>query len=763
MKDFDLFAGERALIETAQNALTTDAFPDAAGRRHFETLLKDYEKLLKQFRRLIRMSDRNEAELNRLTKSLEAQAVDLKDARDTAEAATRAKDTFLATMSHEIRTPMNGVVGMIDLLHETRLDGDQRQMLGVVRDSAFSLLTIINDILDFSKIEAGKLELENIPISVNDVVDGVAETLRPNAAKKDLLLMAYVDPTIPQTVLGDQVRIRQVLFNLAGNAIKFTRNRDGFRGKVVVRADRVGDADDTGVTVRYAVTDNGIGISEEAQKSFFEEFTQAESSTTRQFGGTGLGLSICQRLTELMHGSIAVESTLGVGSTFSATIRHDPADDGAIQDSGHDISDLDVLLVSDVAETVEFLSDYLRHGKARTTSAGAASAAGAAMAAPTIDVVVMAADIDETVGEELNSAIAGREKPTGAAFVMLSSDQRTGPREIADGILSIAADPVRRGDFVAAVAIAAGRTVLDQIADDKAVDGPIVRAPSIEEAEAQGRLILVADDNSTNRDVIRRQLNVLGYAADIVEDGSQALDAWRAKTYAILLTDCQMPEMDGFELTSAIRAAEDETESHLPIVAITANALAGEADRCLAAGMDDYLSKPVEMDKLRQTLSRWMPVGAVDRPAAIPAAIKDEIGPFAAGQVGVVVRDSDTRDDPAGSIVEETGTAVDIGALRSLFGDDDDEIREIFAAFVEPTEATVAEILDAVAGQSATDVASQAHKLKSSSRAIGAHNLADLCVALEDAGKEEDWSTIGAVAPQLDGALQAVRSFVEAF
>ena len=593
MKNYNLFAEEQGLIDSAYEALKTGAFPERAGRKHFEILLRHYEKLLKQFDRLIRISDRNQAELNRLARSLEAQPVELRDARNVAEAATRAKDTFLATMSHEIRTPMNGVVGMIDLLQETQLDADQSQMLGVARDSALSLLTIINDILDSSKIEAGKVELENIPISINGVVDSVVETLLPNAAKKELLLLAYVDPTIPETVLGDQVRVRQVLFNLAGNAIKFTRNRDGIRGKVVVRADRVGGSDDTGVTIRLSIIDNGIGISEEAQKRLFEAFTQAENSTTRHFGGTGLGLSICQRLAEMMKGSIAVESALGAGSTFSVTIRHQVPIATPMPEPVSAVEGLDVLLVSGIAETQEFLTDYLLHWSARPILAENSLAAHEAVDGTTFGVVVLASDLEPSGQEELKSAMGSSDESTAPAFVVLRPDQRTGPRQLAPGTISIAADPLRRGDFIAAVAIAAGRATLDAATYAVGDDTQTAGAPTVEEAEATGQLILVAEDNPTNRDVIQRQLTVLGYAADIVEDGRQALDTWRVKKYALLLTDCQMPELDGFALTAAIRAEEDELDARFPIIAITANALQGEADRCLAAGMDDYLSKRV--------------------------------------------------------------------------------------------------------------------------------------------------------------------------
>jgi PAS domain S-box-containing protein len=668
----------------------------------------------------------------------------LREARDAAEDATKAKANFLSAMSHEIRTPMNGVVGMIDLLRESRLDEDQLQMVETVKSSAYSLLTIINDILDFSKIEAGKLDLEEIPISIADAVEGVGEALAVTARNKNIQLCVYVDHDIPDGVIGDQVRLRQIIFNLGGNAIKFTE-----QGKVLIRADRLSSDDDNKAVIRLQVIDDGIGIPEAAQKSLFQAFSQVEASTTRRFGGTGLGLSICQRLTELMGGEIGVESVEGEGSTFHVTVTLPIAEEHKLRSDGEDLEGLRVLLALGDPELRILTPRYLEHWSARTKVIDQMTdvkdvALVAIKDGDPFDVIVVGSSwvIEDQIAliEELSA-----DENISAKFVVACRHRSRKARKELGNTVYVDADPMQRGALIRGVAVAVGRASPDIEYNDSDIAKDPGKAPSVEEAAAKGQLILLAEDNLTNQNVIKRQLDVLGYAVEIANDGVEALELMKTRSYAILLSDCHMPNMDGFDLTKTVRQRDVSTTDHLPIIAVTASVMKEEIDNCFSCGMDDYLMKPLEMDKLRAMLRKWMPTSASN------VAEEEHIA---------------TTDDVSTSQIEEMGDVgngpIDPTALKRVFGDDEDTFVEILKEFVEPSSSTADEIETAYAERSADGVAKAAHKLKSSSRSVGANDLADLCQALETAGKADDWDVIDKEAPRLSSTIQMVVEYIDA-
>jgi len=702
---------------------------------------------------------RLEVAFNKMAEGIQEHVGELAVARDVADNALKAKGDFLATMSHEIRTPMNGVIGMIDLIRETKLDTDQSHMMTTVRDSAFSLLHIINDILDFSKIEAGKMDLEDVPVSIRDVVEGVGETLAPNAMKKNIFLSTFIDPNIPDWVLGDQVRLRQIMFNMGGNAVKFTENQPDRRGQVSIRAELMDDSDSETVVVKYSIVDNGIGIPEEAQASLFEAFSQVESSTTRRFGGTGLGLSICVRVMELMQGTLDVESEPGKGSIFSATIPHERSDKAPVRDDGRYLEGVRVLLVSGIPDINWMLGRYLTHWHADVRSVdGLEKAYPAAMEAAAsglpLDCVIVAEDFEMAQKNELYQSFHLTKELAASKFIFLQRGRRKTARLVNDEVVTVDASPTHRAAFVTAVAITVGRASPEiKIAEVLESGHAKRKAPTIPEAEEQGVLILVAEDNLTNQDVIGRQLGMLGYACEMFEDGELAFEAWQKKDYAILLSDCHMPNMDGFELTAAIRQDQESSGKRLPIIAITANALQGEAERCLAAGMDDYLSKPLQMDILKTTLKKWMPEGkaGVSEPSPVAAS-----GPPVEVAAATVISGAD---ETPSDVVE---VPIDLSALRDVFGDDDETLKEILGDFVDPATSNVAEIEAAWHERSAEGVGRAAHKLKSSSRAVGATEMANLCTILEAAGKSDDWQEIDKSAPRLTGLMQQVTDYIDA-
>ncbi|MBF0247427.1 MAG: response regulator, partial [Alphaproteobacteria bacterium] len=605
-----------------------------------------------------------------------------------------------------------------------------------------------NDSLDFTKIEAGKLELEPFPISLPDVVEGVAETLMPNVAKKALGLKVFIDPAIPSWLLADQVRIRQVLFNLLGNAVKFTTTTEDRKGVVTLIAERQPGGSDGMIPVRFRISDTGIGMTEKALQSLFTPFTQAERSTTRRFGGTGLGLSICKNLTDLMGGKITVESTYGQGSTFIVDLLVPVAEKAAAHPDETDLDGVNVLLAIPDPDLRRFARAYAEN---RSATVGVADdldslperlVNGKEAGAP-IDVVVFGSDWPREQVDLALRRLRLNADLEGLRFVLMVKDRKEALGISQHDLVAVESNPLRRSGFVRALGIASGRESpeLDYSEESLTADAP--DAPTEDDAAARGQLILVAEDNPTNRDVIKRQLNKLGYAVEMAEDGRLGLEAWKSGRYALILADCHMPNMDGYEMTEAIRAEEHQRGAgeRTPIIAVTANALQGESEKCLATGMDDYLSKPLEMEKLKAALRKWMP-GAP--PSKGVAAVAPQAAPPAPSGLRII--------DPA---------IVDTTYLRETFGDDEELIHSILGEFVAPTREIAQELLAAYDAGDVKLVGALGHKLKSSSRSVGAHALADLCEKLEHAGGAGDWEDVQRLYADLPGAVTRVLDHLE--
>ncbi|TAN70404.1 MAG: response regulator [Methylobacter sp.] len=708
----------------------------------------------------------SEAAILQLNETLEnkvaERTVDLELARQAAEEANRAKSTFLATMSHEIRTPMNGVIGMVDMLHQSSLKGYQVEIVDLIRESAYSLLGIIEDILDFSKIEADKLELESAPMQVAEMVEKACAMLDNLADKKTVELTLFTDPAIPPEVMGDAGRLRQVLINLVNNAIKFSGGQ-ARPGRVSVRAVLVDDCTDVRARARYgavvelsrrvvveiSIIDNGIGMDEQTLSGLFIPFVQAEASTTRRFGGTGLGLAISFHLVKLMGGEISVQSAPGKGSTFTVRLPLVPLPDKA-KELESPVAGLSCLVIGD-SQGLADVARYLAYGGATVEHVPNLCVAQERGGLGTtglwlwiLDAAGARLPLDELRG------ISRARSEQDIRFVVIERGRRRKPRLEDTDVVRVDGNVLTRGTILNAVAIAAGQAqeeaATPRLRPDK-IEADF-SLPSRALARREGRLILVAEDNETNQQVILRQLALLGFAADVVDDGRQALERWRNGGYGLLLTDLHMPKMDGYELTTAVRS-ETKAARRIPIVALTANALKGEAEHCRAVGMDDYLSKPVQLVHLKAMLEKWLPVAANTNPEGEGThTLKSTVLP---------------PDSLATSPMQVTAAVpVDVSVLKALVGDDPAVVSEFLHDFRSSATQIATELETAYAAGQVVQVSALAHKLKSSARSVGALALGELCAEIEQAGKTDQAEVLAALLPRFEMEIAVVNAYLDA-
>ncbi|RJE76573.1 hybrid sensor histidine kinase/response regulator [Pseudoalteromonas sp. MSK9-3] len=725
-----------------------------------ESIAFAINNVLHQVQSVIDNNQESQKELKQLQTSLEtevqARTLALEKATLNAERANDAKTTFLATMSHEIRTPMNGVIGTIDLLRQTELDGAQHRLTTIIRDSAFSLLGILDDILDFSKIEAGKLQIDNSVFSVSETIEEVARVLSSVAKKRKLDLQLAIAPDIPNNLVGDTVRVRQVLYNLCSNAIKFTSTEGDRQGFVKITVE-VAQNTSEHYTLRFRVTDNGKGMTQTQLREIFNPFIQAEGSITREFGGTGLGLSICKSLIELMLGSIQVNSDIGMGSEFVVELPF--STQGKVEYAHKSkLGQRRVVVLTGNNDRRNILCRYLSFMGASTVALGSMDEFDEFQYQEGVIWVLDGLEGMAPVNDQLRSLLYSLENNKQQVIVLSTMDEAAVNHE---NIFYLNAAPLCKSSFMTSVMVAAGLHKPKALKPSRSMNTYL----NVDQARAENKLVLLVEDNVLNQQVLTDQLHLLGYGVEVAENGEEGLEVWQKGNFPIILTDLHMPKMSGYDMVTRIRdlaEQSDDINAQPYIIAVTANALKGEKERCIATGMNDYITKPVELNVLEATLMKWQEKHANDLPAPDSTA----------SDVSTNHTNTPETQESNNPLIQELPSepevlvtpAVNLETLNKYVNHDEAKQLRFFRMYLEQSSMLTREVNGAVISMDQAAIIEACHQLKSISNTIGAEKVAETAIEFESQCKAGDLTAdeLIALRDRLDHDYADATQFIQA-